>query len=869
MTLVLSTSNMNINELLSQLRKFVIIKSGLRNIDPAHCKTISELVFKETKNYLSETTVKRFFGFAQTHHKFSLFTLNSLSQYIGFNDWDSFCKDKTHGTTDVNDVWEDLKLRCQAITEVSFIAKKNSSGVPFDATADRSFLYNDFDYFLKQNYQFTTISAQPGRGKSILLAHLVEHFFYGENAIYKNDIVLFINSGTINDIIQNDLSLKDWFYKEFKFAGVSELICYFKKNPNLIKGRFILIIDGIDPFLSNNKYFKTFIDFLHSIEESNFVKIVLGLRVNTWVNLQPAISGSAFLTSAWYKGLFFDEDKNTNVPLLTNDEILFTLSKLESKAIKEDDLHPGLIKHFRTPFWLQIYYKLKQENNKLELVNYILCLELINYFLENKVFLSKNSTEKIFILKEISSGISKGSKRHRVAKEKVLSCINKYSESYQELLYGGILIEEKRLTTSIPTEIVRFLNNDIYTYFLFLQLKEKFHFKPNKGFFEEILISYANQPDLRSYMLSWSIRFCISRNEIKALNNIFQLPFSNTEKNQAFEFICDFALFELSKGGTNFNAQTINMDFIDLMVAGRIMSKNYKRTIRKISEKVFNSDIQIMLNVIESNVNVIDMDKVGLNESMQVLKRNTKRLNELFPISPYDFILFFSYALQNKSNNAQSLKEKIVKLKDQINSSPPCKNAELTSAEIICYRLILNVLFSSKDYEGGLSFIAAILNKYQGLFNIRSSIFPSLLLIILSQNYIKLNQHKKAQRIIQYLEKSIENDAFYYTSYIKTAFVLAKANFLNYTGNYADALIEIVNGLELSKNHGFLTMEISFRLMEIDTLKNINEIEKINEAIKELLSFLAQNKLSMPDFTNVNREAFNHTFNILKSYRQN
>ena len=142
---------MNTNELLSQLRKFVLIKSGLRNIDPAHCKTISELIFKETKNYVSETTVKRFFGFAQTLHKFSLFTLNSLSQYIGFVDWESFCKDKENETTDVNDIWQDLKLKCQAITEVSLIAKKNSSGVPFDATANRSFLYADFNYFLKNN----------------------------------------------------------------------------------------------------------------------------------------------------------------------------------------------------------------------------------------------------------------------------------------------------------------------------------------------------------------------------------------------------------------------------------------------------------------------------------------------------------------------------------------------------------------------------------------------------------------------------------------------------------------------------------------------------------------------------------------------
>jgi len=858
---------MNTNELLSQLRKFVLIKSGLRNIDPAHCKTISELIFKETKNYVSETTVKRFFGFAQTVHKFSLFTLNSLSQYIGFVDWESFCKDKENETADVNDIWQDLKLKCQAITEISLIAKKNSSGVPFDATANRSFLYADFNYFLKNNYQFTTISAQPGQGKSILLAHLVEHFFYGEDAIYKKDIVLLINAGTINDIIQNGLTLKDWFYKELKFAGVSELIAHFKKDQKNAKGRFILIIDGIDQFLSNIKFFKTFTHFLFSIEESDFVKIVLGLRVNNWVNLQPAITGSAFLTKVWYKGLFFDDDKNTNVPPLNKEEILFTLSCIEGKVVKEDEVHHSLLEQFRTPFWLQIYYKLKQENSSHKLINPILCYELINYFLENKIFLSKNSTEKTFILKEVSGSISKGNICHRVAKENILSYIKNYQESYQELIYSGILIEEKRLTTSIPTEIIRFLNNDIYTYFLFLQLTEKFQFKPNKAFFEEILTSYSNQPDLRNYMLNWSIRFCVNRNEIKTLSYIFQLPFSNTEKNKAFDFICDVALFELSKASSNFNAQTIDMNFIDLMVMSRLMSKNYKECIKKISEKVFDEDIQIMLNIIESSINVIDIDKAGLTESMQLLKRNGKKLAELFPINPYDFILFFSNLLQNKPSNSKILNEKIDNLCEQVNNSGVYRNIEITSAEIICYRLVLIVLFADKNYKGCLKFLTAILKKYPGLFYLRSSIFPPFLLVMLAQTYIKLNQNKKAQRIIQYLEKAIDNEKIYYSSYIEGVYILAKANFLNHTGNYPNALLEITRGITLAQDHKFNTLEISFRLMEIDALKSNNEIEKVNQAIKSLLNFLVLHKLSMPSFTNINNEDFDHTFNILRSYK--
>jgi hypothetical protein len=859
---------MNANDLLIELRKFVLIKSGLRNIDPAHCKIISEYVFQETKNYVSETTIKRFFGFANTLHKFSLFTLNSLSQYIGYNDWDAFCKDKENQTTSVQSIWQDLKLKAHAITEVSLIAKKNNSGVPFNATANRSFFYPDFDYFLKNNYQFTTVSAQPGQGKSILLAHMVEYFFFSENAIYKNDIVLMVNSTSINSIVQNGATLKDWFLKEFKFGSLSELIGFFKKNPEKREGRFIIIVDGIDELLARSNYFKTFIDFLYSIEENNFVKLVFGLRTNSWINLQPAIYGSASLTKAWYTGLFYDEDTLSNVPPLNADEVLYTLSHIENKIINRSDVSPPLLIQFKTPFWLQVYFKLKDENHHLELSNPLLCYELISYFLEKRVFLAKKSTEKIFLLKKISDCISEGNKKLRVSKEKILSYINCYPDAYEELLHAGIIIEEKRLSTTIPTEIVRFLSDDIYTYFLFIQITDKFEYKPGKSFFEFILNSFPAQNSRRDHILNWAIRFCINRNEIAALKNIFKLPFTNREKNTAFDFICYVAKFELGKPNSNFNKLSIDVDFVDIMASGRTMSTLYKETIKTISENVLNEDIQIMLHVIECNVNLIDVDKVSLANTMQLLKRNYKRLNELFPINPYDLILYFYNNLVNKPNESKTLEDKIIKLCQEIDRSTPRKNEEITAAEILCYRLVLITLFSQKSYAECHRFIMAILSKYPNIFYIRYSVFSPFLLLHLGQTYIKLNYYKKAQRIMQFVDKIISSDYTYHTNFILAGFSIFKANFYNATNNYEQALVEANAGLEITKQSDFKMYEISLLLSKIDTLKHTEESEEVSNVIKELLNFLTVHKLSMPDYSNLSGSEFEHTFKILKSYRR-
>lgn len=858
---------MNTNELLSELRKFVLIKSGLKNIDPSHCKLISEYIFQETKNYVSETTIKRFFGFANTQHKFSLFTLNSLSQYIGYSDWNTFCKEKETQVSAEQSTWETLKLKAKYISDIALVSKKNNSGIPFGYTANRSFYYPDFDYFLNNDYQFTTLSALPGQGKSILLAHLVHHFFYSEQALYKNDIVLLMNVNSINTIIRNGLTLKQWFLKEFKFESVNDLISFFKVHPEKKEGRFILIVDGIDEFLTKTEYLQTFIDFLYSIEENNFLKMVFGLRTNSWINLQPVITGSAFLTKSWYNGLFYDLDVLSNVPPLSTEEILSVLSQLEDKTVIQDEVSPALLTQFKTPFWLQVYYQLKKDNLALELNNTLLCYEIIHYFLEKKIFLAKKSTEKIYLLKKISGSISKGSKGLRVAKEAILDIVNQYPDAYQELLYDGILIEEKRLSTAIPTEIVRFLNDDIYTYFIFIQITERFDYKPGKEFFEYILATFLPGTVLRYHILNWAIRFCINRNEISELKNILKLSFTNEEKNMSFDFICNVSKYELSKPNSNFNKQSIDLNFIDILATGRTMSKLYKETIKTISDNVLNEDVQIMLLVIECNIALIDVDKASLISAMHALKRHYKRLNELFPINPYDILLYFMNNLTGKPHESKTLEDKIIRLCQKIDKSEPLSNKLITTPEILAYRLVLLALFAQKNYAECHRFIMAILNKYPNIFNVRHSVFSPFLLLHLGHTYLKLNYYKKAKRVLEFMEKVIECDYTYYTNFINVGFSLFKASFYNCTDNYEQAVTEIEAGLKMAFKNDFRVYEVSLLLLKIDALKHCDKPEEVSNAIKELFKFVSVNKISMPEYANLNNFEFEQSFKILKSYK--
>jgi PAS domain S-box-containing protein len=81
---------------LDALKTLVLFASGIKNLSPADCRTISFLIIKKTNLGISETTIKKLYGFALTMFNPSLFTLNALSIFCDFENWEAFCDAKPH-----------------------------------------------------------------------------------------------------------------------------------------------------------------------------------------------------------------------------------------------------------------------------------------------------------------------------------------------------------------------------------------------------------------------------------------------------------------------------------------------------------------------------------------------------------------------------------------------------------------------------------------------------------------------------------------------------------------------------------------------------------------------------------------------------
>lgn len=81
---------MDTHELHAKLKEFITSECDLQSVDTHNCKFISESVFLRTKNYISETTIKKCFGLINGDFEPSPFVLNSLAQFVGYESWLDF-----------------------------------------------------------------------------------------------------------------------------------------------------------------------------------------------------------------------------------------------------------------------------------------------------------------------------------------------------------------------------------------------------------------------------------------------------------------------------------------------------------------------------------------------------------------------------------------------------------------------------------------------------------------------------------------------------------------------------------------------------------------------------------------------------------
>ncbi len=189
--------------LLKTLVDKLLEQFGKKNLLPADCRVLSSDIYSKTEKSISETTLKRLFGFAKRSFDFSIYTLDTLAIYLGFENWNSFYeKNQTQGErpTHGGNKWQELKMLCTKHSQYTLQAMKNASGINFTKTIERDKLTAFIKKFLLTGKSIAPIVGPSGAGKSIGLAHTALTLWLDDNAIYPNDICCFINIHQIHTI---------------------------------------------------------------------------------------------------------------------------------------------------------------------------------------------------------------------------------------------------------------------------------------------------------------------------------------------------------------------------------------------------------------------------------------------------------------------------------------------------------------------------------------------------------------------------------------------------------------------------------------------------------------------------------------------
>lgn len=832
---------MEYNDRLNDLRHLILLKSGIKFITPADCKRISIEISRQLNKNVSETTIKRLFGFAVVKHKFSNFTLTTIAEYV---DAESINQGILPERESKTSGWQSVKEKVDKITNFTLKTIRNRSGLPYEMTIGRRFAEHDFDDFYQGDYVFTSLISQPGYGKTTLLAHLTEKLFLSPNAQYQTSTVFFVKAYNFFNLEQLNLNLEDQLKSQLEIDSDENTLAYINKHQTKQGGKFIIILDGLAELLlkkeQKNQLFDSIINLICSLEGYKNIRLILSMRSTTWVRFYERIRHSIFLKSAWYAGHYFNLQDLSNVPPLSEKEVELIISKINN--LNDRKFNPKLKSQLRFPFHIHLFYQLKEEDPDFNYYSNITFYELVSRYIQEKIYRSNYYTEKILFLKKVIQLTSYGNKTNVVPKNSLIQELSAFKNAYMELLADGILIEEKRYENEHPTEYVRFLHTHMFEYFLFVEILEKFHLQVNASFFEYINTQYDSN-HVRFQLLQWTIRFLIKTGNFETLKSIFSLKLNNYEINYLILFIAEEIKYR-SKYNPGLDLAVDDHNFHDLVIAELsnfdFIDSCYREAIGTLID-IANKDEHLSIyNALLGIIDVLSIDKAEVKKRIENL--NTLNIGEWIA-NPLDALQIIHKRLNATSVGYNKLLMQIDAFKTGENPFGINANVPMDTKQGISFILILFANFFTSDYEGNIKIIEAFAEFRPDLF-CKNNTFVVFLLSIYGISESKRSPSKRAHQIEQLYNDISDLNNPNFTKYQEAILMMHQTEELLHLRKFEQAAEHAKECLELFKRNEMIFDAIACYNLLINIAEIINDQHMVNEYRYEKILLLDERQIS-------------------------
>lgn len=433
--------------MIQRLKESVETKFGKKIIYQRDCTDLSISIQEETEQLLSHSTLRRFFGFLATNSNPSLVTLDILSEYCGYKDWEDFKisieKKRTPEEFTV-DSWNKAKQKAKSISHKTKHQLEQKGVSQLLNGIDREVTHQLFSSFFNSSDTVLPIIAPSGYGKTALLLNWYSS--YSANKEFKDDIILLFPALFLQNWVDKYLFLESWLLSILDIPS-SGLFDNLKTVNALAPGRFILIIDALDQLSDNGhkqvKIYSAIEQLVSSFPPENF-KLIISSRLPSWSEF---IKEASIIEDKCHKPELFSN--GPNIPKLNSYEIQTILNKtLDEKKefrVQLEQLPPTLRQELSFPFYLKLYTESLGITTKSRIFNRE---DLITALIQEQIYSEQHPNEKMDILMEIVS-LSHNNKSFGIVKFNDLrksypihlKLSGNYFIAYNQLLVSGMVSE--------------------------------------------------------------------------------------------------------------------------------------------------------------------------------------------------------------------------------------------------------------------------------------------------------------------------------------------------------------------------------------------------------------------------------------------
>ena len=508
------------------LKEAVEQKFGAKILYAKDCSALSDVVFDATGNKISETTIKRLWNLVASVFNPSKYTLNSLSKYIGFEDWDDFVSNRHSVTKKAENIekWEQIRQKARAISYNSFLSVKNRMGVDVKKMVHRKFATEMLEGFLQSDKTATAFIAPGGYGKSTIVSTLVNDFFLGENPRYPDDIVWFMDCGVLDNVADQDFNVEQFILRLLGYGDQKSFKEYFLLFPAAMRGRIVLVFDGLSEFSGNAGSTRNLINNILSLIASNmedrWFKVVLTLRPDLWNYICRALSDSMEIKSTWY-GVEFSTSTPvaTNVPLLKMAEVeqILRNSGVYDASSVVNIMQDGIMNITRIPYFLHLYISLAQDNK-----NVVSDADLLREFVSRRIIGTENGERKLKLIDFLLFSTNYGLDNDIVVMNSMQNLLTEYRNEFDELVSLGVLFEYKQEDKFLKTSTyIKFSHQILFEFLLANYWLRETTF--DSELFAEINDFYRGNPSLKFQIVSWLVKYAFKDNRTDILSGIFDI----------------------------------------------------------------------------------------------------------------------------------------------------------------------------------------------------------------------------------------------------------------------------------------------------------------------------------------------------------